>query len=137
MRCADARSTAAAAAKRSPAWSPAPARARPAAPPAGSRGRAARCRPSASGCRTPYAGQPGLLLARQPGGPVIVLQLAEAGGGQQRAPRGQVVVGAVAAAVPAFLVVAARIGAEQRAARPQCGAQLAKHARQFLERNVE
>src|ERR1700712_278942 len=63
----------------------------------------------------PNAGQPRLLLARQSFRPVVMLQLAEARRAQQRAPAFQVVVGAVALALPAFLIVAAGVGTEQRA----------------------
>src|SRR6185295_2372677 len=68
---------------------------------------------------TPDARQPGLLFARQAGRPVVVLELVESGSGEVAAPGLQVVVGAVAPAVPALLVGAARIGAEEHAARPE------------------
>ena len=47
------------------------------------------------------------------------------------APRGGIVIDAIAPAVPAFFVVAARIRAEQHAARLERGAQFAQHPRQF------
>ncbi len=47
-------------------------------------------------------------------------------------PSRQIVVSAITPAVPAFLVVAARIGAEQHPARLQRGMQFSQHARQFL-----
>src|SRR5205085_1176297 len=53
------------------------------------------------------------------------------------APGLEVVVGAIAAAIPAFLVVAARIGAEEDAAGLERGAKLAEDARQLLVGNVE
>src|SRR5687768_13014813 len=87
--------------------------------------------------RPPDAGEPGLLLARQPGRTVIVLELGEAGPGQVAPPGLEVVVGAVAAAVPAFLVVAVRVGAEEHAARLQRGAQLAQHPRQLAAGHME
>src|SRR5690606_14254550 len=93
MHCADARNTAAGAARPRPASSPAPARAHAARPAARSPARASRPGP-------PYAVQPRLLLARQAGGPVVVLEFAEACLVHQRAPGGQVVIRAVAPAVP-------------------------------------
>jgi transcriptional regulator with AAA-type ATPase domain len=64
----------------------------------------------------PHAGQPGLLLTRQAGGPVVVFQLGKTGIAQILLPGRQVVVAAIARAIPAFLVIATRIGAEQHAA---------------------
>src|SRR3546814_5188948 len=63
--------------------------------------------------------------------------LVETGCVHQGAPGVQVVIGAVTATVPAFLIVAARIRAEQRAAGTQGGMQLRQHARQFLGRHME
>src|SRR5207245_10594421 len=56
---------------------------------------------------------------------------------QVAAPSLEIVVGAVALAVPAFLVTAVRIRAEQHPARFQRGPQLSEHARQLLARHVE
>src|SRR5207249_11375765 len=56
---------------------------------------------------------------------------------QVAAPGFQIVVGAVALAVPAFLVTAVRIRAEQHPARLQRCAQLSEHARQLLAWHVE
>jgi hypothetical protein len=47
------------------------------------------------------------------------------------------VVRAVAAAVPAFLVLAARIRREEYAAGPQRGVELTEYARHFAARHVE
>src|SRR5687768_5963790 len=72
-----------------------------------------------------HGGEPGLLVAGKAGGTVVVLELLEAGGGEVGAPGLEVVPGAVAAGVPAFLVVAARIGAEEHAPRFQRRVQFA------------
>ena len=56
---------------------------------------------------------------------------------QQGAPAIHVVVGAVAAAVPAFLVAAAGVGAEQDAAGFEGGAQVTQDAGQSLRGDVE
>src|SRR6185436_12652333 len=66
---------------------------------------------------TPDARQPGLLLARQAGRPVVVFEFGESRRGEVAAPGFQVVVDAVAPLVPALLVRAARIGTEQHPAR--------------------
>ena len=52
-------------------------------------------------------------------------------------PRLEIVIGAVASCVPAFLVIPARIRAEQHATGLQRGAKIAQHARQLLARNVK
>jgi len=57
----------------------------------------------------PHTRQPGLLLTRQPGGAIVVFQLHKPGGGQQRLPGREVVIGTVARPVPAFAVVTARV----------------------------
>src|SRR5690606_9733712 len=75
--------------------------------------------------------------AWQAGGAVVVLQFDEAGCRESCAPAFQVVVAAVARAVPAFLILTTRVGAEQHAAGLECRVQLAKHARQVLLRHVE
>src|ERR1043166_2794364 len=85
----------------------------------------------------PDAGEPGLLLARQAGRPVIVRQLGKSSAGRVTPPAVEVVVSAVAPAVPALFIVAARIGAEQHAARLQAGAQLPQYARQLFARHVK
>jgi hypothetical protein len=46
-------------------------------------------------------------------------------------------VGAVAAAIPALLILAARVGTEQYAAGLERRAQFGQHARQFATRDVE
>src|SRR5712692_5557407 len=88
-------------------------------------------------CSAPNACQPGLLLARQAGGSVVVVELDEPCGRQVAAPGSEVMVRAVAPAVPAFLVMAARVRAEQHPARLERGAQLRQYSRQFLARNVK
>src|SRR4051812_22988987 len=93
---------------------------------------------SYSGVATsPYARQPGLLLARQARGTVIVVEQDEAGAFEVSAPALDVVVGAIAAGAPALLVLPTRIGAEEDAARLQRSREVTQHARQFLARNVE
>src|SRR5690606_41756055 len=94
-------------------------------------------RPPPGSAAAPAAGQPGLLFARQRAGPVIVFQLAEAGGLQARAPAFEVVVAAIARAVPAFAVVAPRVGTEQHAAWFQAVVQLAEYLGQLLVRDME
>src|ERR1700682_6457303 len=66
---------------------------------------------------TPDAGEPRLLLERQAVRPVVMLELDESRLRHHAPPCLEIVVGAVAAAVPSFLVGAARIGAEQHATR--------------------
>src|ERR1700692_838193 len=90
-----------------------------------------------SGLLSPDTCQPWLLLERQPRGPVVVVQFDEACVGQVTPPGLPVMVGAVASAIPAFFVVAARIGAEQHATGLQRGTQLPQHARQLDARYVE
>src|SRR5215468_3652450 len=86
---------------------------------------------------TPHGREPGLPLAREAGWAVVVAQLVEAGGGDVAAPRLEVEEAAVAAAAPAFLVVAARVRAEQDAARFQGRGDLEEHARQLAARHME
>src|SRR5258706_140108 len=85
----------------------------------------------------PRAREPGLPLARQALGPVVVGELFKSGGGHKAPPGFQIVIRAVAPAVPALLVVAVRVRAEQHAARLERRAQLAEDARQLLARHVE
>src|SRR3974377_1272024 len=66
---------------------------------------------------TPDARSPGLSFARQSGGAVIVINLNESGGGYIAAPSIKVMIHAVAPTIPAFLVVAARVRAEQDTTR--------------------
>src|SRR2546428_2125453 len=80
-------------------------------------------KPRHSRC-SPDAGEPGLLLARQPRRAVIVPELRESRGRQVAAPGLEVVIRAITSAVPAFLVVSARIRAEKDPARLQRRAQL-------------
>ena len=61
-----------------------------------------------------------------------MLQLHESGSRHVTAPGVQIVVSAVTAAIPAFLVVPPGIRAEQHAARLEGGVQLSQHAWQFL-----
>src|SRR2546425_5829123 len=66
--------------------------------------------------------------------------MAELGESRRRevaAPGLEIVVGAVALAVPAFLVIAVRIRAEQHPARLERGPQLSEHAWQLLAWHVE
>src|SRR5436305_1189305 len=76
-------------------------------------------------CLSPHGGEPGLLVARQAGRPVVVPQLDEAGGGHLAAPGVEIEEAAVATAAEAFLVVPPRIRAEQDALRPQGAGELA------------
>src|SRR5258705_4715446 len=85
----------------------------------------------------PRAREPGLPLARQSLGAVVVGELFESGGGHKAPPGFQIVIRAVTPAVPALLVVAVRVRAEQNAARLERRAQLAEDARQLLARHVE
>src|ERR1041384_663337 len=85
----------------------------------------------------PYAREPGLLVAWNAGRAVIMLQLDKSGAGHIAPPAFEVVEGAVALAPPAFFVVAARVRAEQHAARFESRPQLAEHARQLGARHVE
>src|SRR5256886_15928651 len=64
-------------------------------------------------------------------------ELVESRRRQVAAPGLEIVVGAVPLAVPAFLVTAMRIRAEQHPARLERGPQLSKHARQLLAWHVE
>lgn len=57
-----------------------------------------------------------MLFARQTRWPVVVFQFNETGISQATAPGFEIVIGPVAAAVPAFDVGAMRVGAEQDAA---------------------
>src|SRR5688572_6797679 len=57
--------------------------------------------------------------------------------GEMAAPGFQIPVRAVTFLVPALLVGAARVGAEQHAARLESRAQLAQDPRQFLRRDVK
>src|SRR6266704_2380257 len=99
---------------------------------------ASRTRRGATPSRpAPHAREPGLPLARQALGPVVVLELRETGRGHEAPPGFQVVIRAVAAAVPALLVVAVRVRAEQHAPGLQARAQLAQDAGQLLPRHVE
>ena len=66
-----------------------------------------------------------------------MFQLNKAGCLHEVPPAFVVVINAVAVAVPAFFVGAARVGAEQDAAWLECGVQLAKNAWERLARNVE
>src|SRR4051794_40940230 len=98
---------------------------------------AKRLRRRAALATTPYAREPGLLFARQTRRTVVMVEQDEAGGFEVSAPALEIVVGAITARAPALLVLPARIGAEQHAARPQGGRELNQHARQLLARNVE
>src|SRR3972149_11532435 len=80
----------------------------------------------------PPARKPGLLLARQALGPVVVLQLDDPGASHEVPPGLRIMKRAVAPVVPALLVMPVRIGAEQYAARLQRRMQLAQDPRQLL-----
>ena len=64
----------------------------------------------------PNTGQPGLLFARHACRPVVVLKFDETGFSQPTAPGFKIVIGAIAAAVPAFDDGAVGVGAEEDAA---------------------
>jgi hypothetical protein len=85
----------------------------------------------------PHACEPGLLVARQAFRAVIVAQRHEAGSNDIAFPGRVIVETAVARAVPALFVMAARIRAEQHTARLQRRAQRLQHVRQQLARHVE
>src|SRR5690349_16620220 len=87
--------------------------------------RLCRWPPEARLCLSPHGGEPGLLVARQAGRPVVVPQLDEAGGSHLAAPGVEIEEAAVATAAEAFLVVPPRIRAEQDALRPQGAGELA------------
>src|SRR5271156_1523230 len=53
------------------------------------------------------------------------------------APRFKIVKHTIAPAVPAFLIIATRVRAEQHATRFQSGVQFQQHARQFLPRDMK
>ena len=57
----------------------------------------------------PGARQPGLPFARQPNGPVIVRKSNKLGMRQEAAPSLEIMIDAVAAEVPAFLIMTARV----------------------------
>src|SRR5258706_5438738 len=81
------------------------------------------------GQRAPDRRQPRLLVTRETGGAVVMLQLHEPRFRNMATPGVEIVKGAVAAAVPPLLVVAVRVGAEQRTPGLQRGLQVAQHAR--------
>src|SRR5208337_4068576 len=85
----------------------------------------------------PDARQPWLLFAWRAVRAVIMRQLNESGRGHVAAPRLEIVKHTVAPATPAFLVVAARVRAEQHATRFQSRVQFEQYARQFLPRDVK
>lgn len=60
-----------------------------------------------------------------------MFKFAEAGSGEQAAPGCEVMVGSVASIIPAFLIVAVWVRAEQHALRLEGGMQLSQNARQF------
>src|SRR5260370_38887735 len=84
----------------------------------------------------PHAGEPRLPLTRQAGGPVIVLDFDEAHARHISTPCFEIMENAVAAVAPAFLIRAARVGAEQHAAGLQRRVQLPQHALQRLTRDT-
>src|SRR5476649_2749596 len=90
-----------------------------------------------AGYFSPDAGQPWLLFARQAGRPIVVADGVEAGVGHVARPAVVIMVAAVAWAVPAFAIVAARVGAEQHAAVFQRRVQGQQHGRQRHARHVE
>src|ERR1700688_3563214 len=91
----------------------------------------------ALGQRAPNARQPGLLLAREPAGAVVMLEFHKPGCRNIASPGFEIVIGAVPSAVPSLLVLTVRVGAEQYTAWFQGGVQLAQDARQRLGRYVK
>src|SRR5262249_21736751 len=85
----------------------------------------------------PDAGEPGLLLVRQAGGPIVMLDFLETRAREEALPLRQVVIGAIAAAKPAFLILAAGIGREQHTARAKRGMELLQDPGQFAAGNVK
>src|SRR4029077_17719099 len=92
---------------------------------------------SASLHPAPNSRQPRLLCAGQSRRPIVIFELYERRIQHVAAPGFKIVVSAVPPAVPTFLVLAVRIGAEQHAPWFQCGAQLSQDARQFLRGHVK
>src|ERR1700676_2268662 len=87
------------------------------------------------GCQrrlAPDGGEPGLLLARQSFGSIVMRELDKSRTRQVAAPGLDSVVGAVSAAIPSFFVLAVRVRAEKDSARLQRRAQFAEDARQLL-----
>src|SRR5690606_23173573 len=91
----------------------------------------------ASGRRAPDRREPRALRQGYAVGPVIVLQLDEAGGPQVPPPGVEGPKGAVAPLEPAFLVAAARVGAEEHATGLQRCTKRAENPWQLLRRHVE
>src|SRR6476659_25900 len=87
--------------------------------------------------RAPKSREPRLTFTRQTFGTVVMFELDEAGSGKIAAPRREIPVGAVSLLIPAFLIVAARIRAEQHTARLERGTQLAEHPWQLHARHVK
>src|ERR1700674_5588400 len=88
-------------------------------------------------CSAPDRRQPRLLRARQARRPIVVRKLGESGRGHMAPPGFETVVRAEATTIPAFIVVAARIGAEQHALRLERGTQFAQYAWQLLRRDMK
>src|SRR5215468_8708732 len=85
----------------------------------------------------PNRRQPGLLFAWQAGRPIVVRKLDKSRLGHMAPPGVQTVKRTEAPTLPLFLVVAARVRAEQHALRFQRGTQFPQHARQLLRRHME
>src|SRR6266550_5932645 len=93
-----------------------------------------------TGCRlrlAPDGGEPWLLLARQALGSIVVRELDESRTRHIAPPGLDSVVGAVAAAIPSFFVLAVRVRAKKDPARLERRAQLAQNARQLLRRDMK
>src|SRR5437868_10374994 len=93
-----------------------------------------------TGCRlrlAPDGGEPWLLLARQALGSIVMCELDKSRTRHVAAPGVDPVIGAVAAAIPSFFVLAVRVRAEKNSARLERRAQLAQNARQLLRRDMK
>ena len=85
----------------------------------------------------PERREPWLLGARLPGRPIVVLDLAEPGGGHVGAPRLDGVECAVAPGAEPFVVSSVRVRAEEDAARPERCPKVAENASELLRRDMK
>src|SRR5579872_7411126 len=79
----------------------------------------------------PYTRQPWLLVPRQTSGSIIMGQFNKSCVQQEVAPCIKIMICAIPTPIPAFLVVASRIGAEQYTSWFQRRAKLSQYSRQF------
>src|SRR6266508_1010639 len=88
-------------------------------------------------CSAPDRSQPRLLCARQSRRPIVVLDFGKSRCGQVASPGFETVIHAEATAAPTFLIIAARIGAEQHALGLERDAQFPQYARELLCGNMK